>query len=311
MMSPTGEGRLRRSLLFVPGSELRKIEKARRAGADTLLLDLEDGVAPEAKDRARDIVAQVLREGGFGDTEPAVRINAPGTPWFDADLDAVVSAGANALMLPKTESAEGIAQVAARLDRLGEKFARENGSSVRLLALVESAAGVAGAASLGGASPRLDALCFGHADFSRDMGLAEARASSGVILHARCMLAIAARAARVAAIDTVFLDLRDERAFREDAELGMRLGFQGKLCIHPMQVKIVNEVLTPTREQVDYARRVVEAWECARAQGRGVFALEGRMLDAPLVAVQQGVLDRARRAGVLHDKDDEGGGGGH
>ena len=297
--------RLRRSLLFVPGGEPRKIEKAREAGADALVFDLEDAVAPEEKDRARDLVAGALREGRFGESEPVVRINAPGTPQFEADLEAVVAAGARALMLPKAESAEEIARVAARLDRLEEKLAIDESRSVRLLALVESAAGIARIASLAGASPRVDALCFGHADFSRDMGLAEADASSGVILHARCALAIAARAARVAAIDTVFLDVRDERAFREDAALGMRLGFEGKLCIHPAQVKIVNDLLTPTPEQIAYARRVIEAWERARAEGRGVFALDGRMVDAPLVALQQGVLDRACLAGVLMEGNRE------
>ena len=291
--------RLRRSLLFVPGGEPRKIEKARDTGADALILDLEDAVAPEEKDRAREVVASALREGRFGESEPMVRINAPGTPQFEADIEAVVAAGARALLVPKAETAEGLARVAARLDGLDRKPGTGETGRVRLLALVESAAGIAGVASLPRASPRLDALCFGHADFSRDMGLTAADASSGVILHARCALAIAARAARTAAIDTVFLDVRDERAFREDAALGVSLGFEGKLCIHPAQVRIVNDLLTPTPEQIDHARRVIEAWGRARAEGRGVFTLDGRMMDAPVVALQEGVLERARRAGVL------------
>jgi citrate lyase subunit beta/citryl-CoA lyase len=235
-----------------------------------------------------------------------VRINAPGTPWFESDLEAVSAAGAEALMLPKAESPEGIAQVALRLDGLEEKHRRSERSPARLLALAESASGIMRVASLGGASPRIDALCFGHVDFSRDMGLVEADASAGVILHARSTLAIAARASRVAAIDSVFLDLRDERGFREDVEIGTRLGYEGKLCIHPLQVKIVNELLTPTAQQIDYARRVVGAWEEARAKGQGVFTLDGRMIDAPLVAVQERVLERARRSGVLRDEDGEG-----
>ncbi len=302
--------RLRRSLLFVPGDEPRKIEKARGAGADAVLLDLEDGVAPEEKDRARDLVAGILREGGPDGGELVVRINAPGTPWFESDLEAVSASGARALMLPKAESPEGIAQVALRLDGLEEKQQRGERSPARLLALVESASGITRVASLGGASPRIDALCFGHVDFSRDMGLVETDASSGVILHARSTLAIAARASRVAAIDSVFLDLRDERGFREDVETGIRLGYEGKLCIHPLQVKIVNELLTPSGQQIDYARRVVEAWGQARAKGQGVFTLDGRMIDAPLVAVQERVLERARRAGALRDEGGEGGGKG-
>jgi citrate lyase beta subunit len=303
--SRAGARRLRRSLLFVPGDEQRKIEKARRAGADAVILDLEDGVAPEGKVRARDLVAGVLREGSVGGTELVIRVNAPGTPWFEADLEAVVIAGARALMLPKTESAEGLAKVAERLDRLEARPAKGEGASVRLLPLVESASGIARIATLGGASPRVDALCFGHVDFSRDMGLAESDASAGVVLHARCAVAIAARAAQVAAIDSVFLALRDERAFREDVETGTRLGFEGKLCIHPLQAKIVNELLTPSSEQIVYARRVLEAWARARSEGRGVFTLDGRMLDAPLVAIQERVIERARRAGVLRDEDSQ------
>jgi citrate lyase beta subunit len=297
-------------LLFVPGDAPRMIMKARRAGADAVILDLEDGVAPEEKDHARELVVGVLREGGSGDSELVVRINAPGTPWFESDLEAVSAAGAQALMLPKAENPEGILQVALRLDGLEENQRKDGRPPTRLLALVESASGIMHVSFLGGASPRIDALCFGHLDFARDMGLGETDASSGVILHARSALAIAARASRVSAIDSVFVDLRDDRGFREDVEAGVRLGYEGKLCIHPVQVEIVNELLTPSVRQIDYARRVVEAWGQARAKGQGVFTLDGRMIDAPLVTVQERVLERARRAGVLGDESGEGGGGG-
>ncbi len=295
---PASRGeRLRRSVLFVPGGHPRRIEKAPSTGADALVLDLEDSVAPDEKDRARELVAAALREGRVGDAEAAVRVNAPGTPHFAADLEAAVTAGADAVMLPKAQDAEVLAEVSARIDALESE--RGPGASVRLLALVETPAGVLRSASLADAAWRVDALCFGHADFAREMGLAEADASGGVIFHARCALAIAARAAGVSAIDCVFLDVRDERAFREDAACGLRLGFEGKLCIHPTQVRIANEVYTPTPERVDYARRVVEGWEEALAGGSGVFSLDGRMIDAPLVALERRVLERARRAGAL------------
>lgn len=131
------------------------------------------------------------------------------------------------------------------------------------------------------------------------MQLDDADASVGVIHHARCALAIAARAGRVVPIDTVCVAVRDEEAFRADAVLGMRLGFEGKLCIHPRQVVIANEVYTPAAARIERALRVVEAWRKAEAQGQGVFALDGMMVDAPVVAAQQRVLERARRAGVL------------
>jgi citrate lyase subunit beta/citryl-CoA lyase len=302
---PSARGeRLRRSVLFVPGGHPRRIEKAPSAGADTLVLDLEDSVAPDEKDRARELVAAALREGKAGDAEAAVRVNAPDTAHFAADLEAAVLAGAEAIMLPKAQGAEVLAEVDARIDELESE--RGPGARVRLLALVETPAGVVRLGSLADAAGRIDALCFGHADFAREMGLAEADASRGVILHARCALAIAARAAGVSAIDCVFLDVRDERAFREDVARGMSLGFEGKLCIHPTQVRIANEVYTPTAERVDYARRVVEGWERALADGSGVFSLDGRMIDAPLVAIERRVLERARRAGARQETGEEG-----
>ncbi len=264
-----------------------------------MLFDLEDSVAPTEKDRARTLVADVLSAGGFGDTEPAVRVNSPDTPYFDEDLDAVIAAGARAIMIPKCERAEALTEIAKKLGVLERKHGRPE---VKILALVESAAGVAGALQTAGATERIDAMCFGHADFSLDMGLSEADASHGVVLHARCAVALAAKAARVAPIDTVYMAIRDEQAFREDTEVGCRLGFEGKLCIHPTHVKIANEVYTPTAAQVEHALRVVEASEQAQAEGRGVFALDGKMVDAPVVAAQQRVLTRARRAGVLAEK---------
>jgi citrate lyase subunit beta/citryl-CoA lyase len=295
---PRGRGeRLRRSVLFVPGGHPRRIEKAPSTGADTLVLDLEDSVAPDEKERARELVAAALREGRVGGAEAAVRINAPGTLHFAADLESAVAAGADAIMLPKVQSAEVLAEVSARIDELERQ--RGAGASVRLLALVETPAGVVRLAPLADSAGRIDALCFGHADFAREMGLEEADASGGVIFHARCALAIAARAAGVSAIDCVFLDVRDERAFRGDAACGLRLGFEGKLCIHPAQVRIANEIYTPTAERMDYARRVVEGWEQALADGSGVFSLDGRMIDAPLVALERRLLERARRARAL------------
>jgi citrate lyase subunit beta/citryl-CoA lyase len=287
----------RRSLLFVPGAEPRKLERAREAGADTLLFDLEDSVAPAQKAEARAHVAAALRAGGFGRTEAAVRVNAPGSEHFEADVEAVLASGGQAIMLPKAETAAGVAAAVAVLHRLTR--ARAAAADARVLLLIESPAGIADAVAIGRAAACVAALCFGHADFSLQMGLDDADASRGVVYHARCTLAIAARACGVAPIDSVFLAVRDELAFREDAALGCRLGFDGKLCIHPRQVEIVNEVYTPRPEQVDYAMRVVEASERMAAEGRGVFALDGRMIDGPIVAVQRRVLERARRAGVL------------
>ncbi len=291
--------RLRRSLLFVPGGEPRKIERAREARADTLLLDLEDSVAPPQKAEARAHVAAALRAGGFGSAEIAVRVNAPGTPDFAADVAAVVAAGGRLIMVPKAETAEGVSAVVETLRNLEPRGAGREEDQVNLLLLVESPLGVANALAVGRATPRAAGLCFGHADFSLLMGLAEADASRGIVYHARCAVVMAAKACGVAPIDSVFLAVKDEAAFRDDALLGMQLGFEGKLCIHPRQAEIANEVYTPTAAQIDYAHRVLEASQRAEAEGRGVFTVNDKMVDAPLIAVQQRILERARRAGAL------------
>ncbi|MEO8603799.1 MAG: CoA ester lyase [bacterium] len=291
--------RLRRSLLFVPGSEPRRLARARDSGADTVLFDLEDAVPPNAKREARELVAEALRAGGFGVAEAAVRVNGLTTPHFDADLDAAVAAGARAIMLPKAERAEDLRHVA---DALAQReraagIAAEHG--VRILALIETAAGVANALAIAGATPRLDALCFGHADLARDMQLADADASHGVLHHARCTVALAARAHGLPPIDSVCLTVRDEDAIRADVALGQRLGFDGKLCIHPRQVEIVNELHTPTPQRIAAAQRIVDAATAAAREGRGVLTLDGMMIDAPIVAAEQRILEHARRAGVL------------
>jgi citrate lyase subunit beta/citryl-CoA lyase len=295
---------LRRSLLFVPGSEPRHLARARDAGADTLLFDLEDAVAPDAKAAARALVADALRGGAGGAAEPAVRINGPGTPHFAADLEAMVAAGAAAILVPKAERPDELARLAERLAALEAAHGRAAGS-VRLLALIETAAGIADAGAIAAATPRLDALCFGHADLARDLRLPAVDAARGVLHHARCALVIAARGRGLAAIDCVSLAVRDAAATRADTVLGRDLGYAGKLCIHPQQVAIVNEVHTPTAAQIARARRVVAAWRAAQRDGRGVFTLDGMMVDAPLVAAEEQVLERARRAGALAKGDEE------
>ncbi len=279
---------LRRSLLFVPGIATKRFAKARASGADTILFDLEDSVPPDAKEAAREHVCAALREGGFGDSEPAVRVNAPGTPYHDDDLRAVGAAGARAIMVPKSEAVESLRAAAAILDEINAES--------RILALLETPRGVARALEVGEATSRVDALCFGHADFALEMGVPADDPGSGVLYHARCAVALAARACSVQPVDNVCLAVRDEEAFRRDVELGIQLGFVGKMCIHPAQVPIANELYTPSAEQVEYARRLVSGWEAACAEGLGVFTLDNKMVDAPLVRAQVRILARAKRA---------------
>jgi citrate lyase beta subunit len=295
MQRPT---QIKRSLLFVPGAEQRKLERSRDATADLVVFDLEDSVVPDLKSQAREQVADHIRSVKPGDLNMAVRVNPPETAHFEADLDAVVSAGIQTIMLPKSESVEGLSQASASAAAIEAKLDLDPGS-IRLLALVETATGISRVETLPEADSRIDALCFGNADFSLDMGLPEPDPATGVLLHARCRLAIAAAAAKVAPIDGVCLAVKDTAAFLEEGNLALRLGFEGKLCIHPAQVEIANSIFTPTEAQIETALRVIEGWDAAVADGKGVFALDGKMIDPPLVYIHQRVIDRAKLAGVL------------
>lgn len=286
---------LRRSLLFVPGTEPRRIEKSKTSGADAIILDLEDSVSIDRKDEARQLVADSLKEGGFEHSETVVRVNAPDTPFFKADLAAVVLAGVQTVMIPKSEALDVVAAIAERL-----QVTRNNqGNPVRILALVESALGVLRAAEIANSHILVDGLCFGHADFSLNMGIPVQGAEKGIVLHGRCQLALAAKAFGKAALDNICLAVKDEAIFREDALLGQQLGFDGKMCIHPTQVKIVNEIYTPTQKQIQFAQQVVDGWNEAKSKGMGVFTLNNKMIDAPVAIAQENVLKRAQQAGVL------------
>ena len=240
---------------------------------------------PQRKKATRgECTAQAFRAGSFGGSEAAVRINPPGTPFFEDDLAAVVAAGVSTIMLPKAEQPDDLAAVAARLAK-----------DTALLLLIESPLGVANVLSLANAAPRTEALCFGHADFSLQMGLADTDSANPVVHHARCSVAIAAKAHGLTPIDCVHVAVKDDEAFTADTAFGLSLGYEGKLCIHPRQAERVNEIYTPSAAQVAYAERVVAGWEEALHEGHGVLTIDGKMVDAPLVAQQERVLARARR----------------
>jgi len=279
----------------VPGAESRKLERADSTGADTLVFDLEDSVETHAKERARALVAERVK-ARTGDTEYVVRINGCDTSHFELDVLDVVAAGARCLMLPKS-CPTTLARARLHLAHVEQRLGLENGC-IRLLGLVETANGVARLPQLLSEPARLDALCFGNADFSFDMGLADSNLGTGVVHHARCAIAITAAAAGVVAIDGVCLAIRDDDAFESEARTAQSLGYTGKLCIHPAQVAVTNAVFTPTSEQIARARRIVDAASATENAGKGVFSLDGKMVDAPVLKLQQRLLERARRAGV-------------
>lgn len=267
-----------RSALFVPGDDERKLAKATTAGADALIYDLEDAVADERKAEARDRVCAAL--AGPGPALRLVRVNALGTPWGADDVRTVSAAGAHGVLIPKCDSAAALTQADALLA----------GTEARLVALIETPAGVFDLPAITAASPRLTALGFGHADFSHAAGLPDMRSDGGLVWHARAQITLAAKARGLLALDCVGLEVRDEAAFRADAALGRSLGYDGKLCIHPMQVAVVNALYAPDDAAIAHARRVLAAWDAARAQGLAVIAVDGRMVDAPVVAAARRTL---------------------
>ena len=289
--------RLRRSLLFVPASSEKFFARAKESHADTLIFDLEDAVAPERKPAARETLKDVLRDSGFDRFERTVRINALDTPWFLDDVLAMVEAGADGLVVPKTNSVDGILFV-DRLVTLAERRAGRSIGSIRLIPLFEQPEAIGHAFAIAKATPRIAAIAFGHGDFSLAMGIRAAPSTAGIVFHARCQVVMAAKAAGITPIDNVFLDIPNLDELKVETRQGQQLGYEGKACIHPSQVDPVNEVYTPTQEEVAYARELVAAFEQAVAEGKGAVAFRGRMIDGPIADIERIVLERARKAGM-------------
>jgi citrate lyase beta subunit len=298
-VSQTGtRAQLRRSFLFVPGSEERKLAKAPALGADAVILDLEDGVAPARKGEARALIRAFLQAQNGRAIEWLIRLNGFYTPYFEADLEASVRAGPDALVIPKVDSPEVLQLVDAHLTETELALARPAGG-LKLFALIESARGILNAPAIATVTSRLVGLILGHVDLSVDLGIRAGRAGEGIVHHARCQLVLAARAAGVDAVDTICLNIQDHEGLRAEAAQAAALGFTGKLAIHPAQVPIIHEAFTPSPERVQRAERVLETWRQAEAEGRGVCTLDGDLIERPVVEAERRVLERARQAGQL------------
>ena len=276
----------RRSVLFAPGDQPEKLRKAPESGADVVVFDLEDAVVPARKDRAREAVNDALHDVD-ADCELCVRVNPTGIA-ADDDLGAVLAGDPplDSVMAPKVSSADDVATLARLL--------AEHDARVPVLALVESAAGVLHAEAIATADAT-DALLFGAEDFAADLG-ATRTAEGTEVLYARQRVVTAASAAGVDAVDTLHTDFEDTDGLRRDAERGIGMGYDGKMAIHPRQVPVINDAFTPSDEEIEWARRVIDAREAADAEERGVFSVDGEMIDAPLIAQAERVLERADAA---------------
>lgn len=280
--------RPRRCLLFMPGDDLKKIQKGITLGVDSIIMDLEDGVALNRKVEARTTIANALRDLDFGRSERSVRLNPIGSGLEHDDLAAVLPHHPDSLMLPKVESAEQVQWLDRHLA----------GTALRLLVLIETAHGVVNLKEIAAASDRIDALIFGAEDLAGGIGATRTR-DGWEIFYARSAVVTHAAAFGLQAIDTLVIDFNDEAALIADCQFGARLGYSGKLAIHPKQVSVIQSIFTPTDEQIAAAQRLIATHDERQAHGTGAFAFDGKMIDMPAIRTAQQVLAKARAAGKI------------
>jgi citrate lyase beta subunit len=287
----------RRSALFVPGDSLRKLNKATQLGADSVIMDLEDGVALNRKEEARRTVAEALQTLDFGRAERLVRVNPPDSEAFAADLHVTLEGRPDGYVIPKVETV-GQVQVLSHHLAKTEYLRNWPSGSIRLLAMIETAQGVMNLKEIAQAGRRLEALVFGAEDLARDIGGRRTRAGWEVF-YGRSAVVTAAAAYGLQALDMVFTDLNDLAGLEEECAFGRQLGYDGKTAIHPRQVEIINRVFAPSPEEIEQARRIVAANEAHQASGVGAFELDGQMVDMPIVRAAEQVLARARLVGLI------------
>jgi citrate lyase subunit beta / citryl-CoA lyase len=285
-----------RSLLFVPADGGSKLDKAVASGADAVIVDLEDSIAPERKDTARVTALDFLRRAGAAKQRPRllVRINGLDTGMTDADLDAIVPGRPDAIVFPKAEGGASVVHLDAKLTAR-EAIAGVPEGQIKILAQgVESAAGLFAAGTFRGASARLIGLTWGPEDLSAELGAEANRSTQGELTEpyrlARSICLYAAAAAKLPAIETVYVDFRNSEGLRRDTEAARRDGFTGRLVIHPAQVPVINEVFTPSAAQIEKAKAVVAAF--AAQPGAGTVGIDGKMYDRPHLTRAQALLAR-------------------
>jgi citrate lyase subunit beta/citryl-CoA lyase len=269
--------RPRRSVLYMPGSNGRALEKAKSIAADTLILDLEDAVAPDAKAIARQQVADAVRSKGYGRRELVIRVNGETTPWFDDDLAAAVAANPDAILIPKVGTPEMLMSVGEKLAKLGA------GADLRVWAMLETPLGVLNAQAIAQCAKRfpgtrIAAFVMGTNDLAKETR-AEFQPGRAPFVPWLMTCVAAARAYGIDIIDGTYNNFRDVTGLRAECEQGRSFGFDGKTLIHPDQVAVANEIFSPPEAEVEWARRVIAAFEDADNKGKGVINLEGRMVE--------------------------------
>jgi citrate lyase subunit beta/citryl-CoA lyase len=280
------KSRPRRSVLYIPGSNLRAIEKAKTLAADALIFDLEDAVAPDAKRDARIQVCNAVKAGGFGKREVVIRVNGLNTPWGYADLVTASTAGADAILLPKTENVESVRQAQTVM------AASDAPADLAIWCMMETPRGVLNAEAIAGASPRVACFVMGTSDLTKDLHAHHTRDRLPMMTSlGLCILA--ARAYDLAILDGVHLDLEDDAGFEFACHQGLELGFDGKTLIHPKTIDTANRVFAPSADEVAWSRRIIQAHADAAAQGKGVVVVDGKLIENLHVLNARRVVDLA------------------
>ncbi len=289
--------RLRRTMMFVPGNNPAMLKDAGIYGADSIMFDLEDAVSLSEKDAARILVFNALTTQDYGDAELVVRVNGLDTPFFKNDVYAMVKAGVDVIRLPKTESAEMMRQLESVIEEAEKKFSIEVGTT-HMMAAIESAKGVLNAPEIAAASDRMIGIALSAEDYTTDMKTH--RYPDGAELEfARNMVLHAARAAEIAAFDTVFTNMNDTEGFIRETQYIHQLGFDGKSLVNPRQISLVNQVYAPSESEIEKAEDVINAIEEAKAKGSGVISLNGQMVDRPVVLRAQRVMKLAKASHLI------------
>ena len=289
---------MRRSLLFLPGNNPNMIINAPYLGADAVIFDLEDAVAPDQKDAARILVRNTLKHMKLR-SEAIVRINSVDTPFWQKDLDEIIPYQPSLVLLPKTATAEDARVVSAYMEEVEKKAGLEVGT-VGLMPLIETALGVENAYAIATADQRIRALFLGAEDLTADLGCRRTK-EGREIEYARTRLVVAAKSAGIEVYDTPFTDVNDDEGIEVDAKVAKDLGFSGKAAISPRHVEVINRTFSPTEKEIEYALEVLDAIEEAKRQGKGAIALYGKMIDAPIVTRAEKTLEAARALGLCRE----------
>lgn len=284
--------RPRRSVLYMPGSNARALEKARTLAADGLILDLEDAVSPDAKDVARTQVVDAVKAGGYGGRELLVRVNGLNTPWFHADVTAAATSGAHAILIPKVESADAVRQAEAIMTAAG---APEN---MAIWCMMETPRGILKAEEIAASTPRLGGFVMGTSDLAKDLHCAHTALRLPMVTSLGLCL-LAARAYNLAILDGVYLDLNDDAGFEASCVQGLELGFDGKTLIHPKTIDAANRVFAPSEQEIAWSQKIIAAHAEAAAEGKGVVVVDGKLVENLHVENAKRIVRLADQIAVL------------